>query len=89
MPAKSNELDKLMQLILSGSNRPPRRIWWKGLPFLAIGRENDFAIATQEEFDNFEPSTAHRMPNGTILRYGRVVGHADEITFVEDTLDSP
>ena len=69
-------------LVIMEAGRSLRKITWRGEAFLAVGLTNDFAIATQEQFDNFEQSTAHRMPDGTIMQFGKVIGSADEITFI-------
>lgn len=57
--------------------------------FLLIGSFNSgWAIATQEQFDNFEDSYAHLLPDGRIMRYGKQIGSKEDIVVIEKPLDS-
>jgi len=61
-----------------------QKIRWHGEDLLLIGRANtDGAIATRDQFENFECSTAHLMKDGRIRRFGLVVGQIGEIEFGE------
>jgi hypothetical protein len=58
----------------------PMKIKFQGREFLLIGNlEEGGAIATQEQFDNFEVSYAHLLPNGTIARFGNKIGTREDI----------
>jgi len=59
------------------------KILFKGNEYLLIGDlQTGGAIATEEQFDNFEPSYAHLMPDGRIMRYHRLIGTRDDIRIV-------
>jgi len=51
-------------------------------------RDDEGAIATQEEYDNFENSTAHLTEDGRILRHGAAIGSREDIEFVGPEDDS-
>ena len=62
------------------------KILFQGKPFLLIGSETDGAIATQEQWDNLEMSTAH-MTDGVIHQNKKRIGTIDDITFLPDEED--
>jgi hypothetical protein len=54
-------------------------IIWNGEDFLLIGDFSYGAISTRYQYENCEPSTAHLYQDGTIKRYGIVIGNKSEI----------
>ena len=56
-----------------------RKIKFEGKEMLLIGG----AIATQEQFENFEPSYAHLFPDGVIRRYGEEIGLESDIEYLD------
>lgn len=60
------------------------RINFHGEEFLYIGDDDleNGAIATREEYENFEPNFAH-LKNGVIQRHHRTIGTRDEIVWLE------
>lgn len=57
---------------------------FKGQEFILIleaGREGG-AITTHELYENFAPSFAHLYPDGTIRRFGKIIGTRQDIEWV-------
>ena len=64
-----------------------RKIRFQGKEYLLIegvGDHNSGAIATPDQFNNFEDSTAHLCPDGRVMRYGMKIGTIDDVEFLED-----
>ena len=59
-----------------------RKIKLHGLDFILIG-DNDGAIATPEQYANFDISYAHLYRDGTIMRFSKQIGTIDDIEFLE------
>ena len=61
-----------------------------GKEYLLVGGdlERGGAIATREQFENFECSYAHLMESGEIKRFGEVIGHRSDIEVVGDCDDA-
>jgi hypothetical protein len=60
------------------------KIRFKGNNYLLIGDlKSGGAIATEEQYANFEESYAHLCGNGNIMRYHRIIGTRDDIEVVE------
>lgn len=61
------------------------RIKFQGQEFLLIGdKETGGAIATQEAYENFDPSFAHLFPDGRILRHKSQIGTLKDIEFLSE-----
>lgn len=59
------------------------RIMFKGKEYLLIsGSLEHSAIATKEQYENFECSYAHLFPDGKIRRFNKVIGDVNDIEFV-------
>ena len=43
------------------------------------------AIATREDIEAFRESYAYLFPDGRIFRYGRLIGHREDITILGDS----
>lgn len=54
-------------------------IEFQGKEYLLIGTLKDGAIATREDYENFNPSYAHLFSDGLIKRYFCVIGTVDDI----------
>ncbi len=52
--------------------------------FITIPGEEGGAIATREQFENFEPSAAFLNPSGVIVQFGTIIGSKEDITFLEE-----
>ncbi len=65
-----------------------QKIKWNGIDYLLVGGERDGAIATREQYENFDCSTAHLNQDGTISHFGNTVGSIEEIEFLGEELDS-
>lgn len=48
---------------------------------IASHGENDGPLATPAQYENGESPFAHLYPDGTIKRYGTVIGSRDDLTF--------
>jgi len=60
--------------------RGNRRVRFQGREYLLIGDlTSGGAIATQEQFDNFENSYAHLGEDGVVRRYGAVIGRRADV----------
>lgn len=60
------------------------RIKFKGDDYLFIGdTPRDGAITTKELYENFEESFAHLFSNGEIKRFNKIIGHRNDIQFLE------
>ena len=63
-------------------------IKWFGKDYLLIGPSKESgAIATKEQFENFEMSTAQLMPDGRIYRNGFVIGFKEELVIGDKAED--
>jgi len=59
------------------------KIKFKGKEYLLVsGSVKNSAIATKEQFENFECSYAHLYEDGKIRRFGGVIGNIDDIEFL-------
>ena len=53
--------------------------------YLLIGDlKNGGAIATKEQYENFECSFAYLCPNGMIRRFGRTIGTRDDLKIIKN-----
>lgn len=62
------------------------KLIFQGQEFILInddGNRTEGAIATEEQFNNFEMSYTHLFENGNILRYGVVIGNISEIEWID------
>lgn len=59
-----------------------RKIKLWGSEYWLIG-DKDGAIATPDQYKNFECSYAHLFPNGEIKRFKKVIGSIQDIEFIE------
>lgn len=56
------------------------RVRFKGQEYLLIGDPfGGFALATRDQFENFEPSFAHVFDDGKIRQFGVVIGDKSEL----------
>lgn len=59
------------------------KITFKRKNYLLIGDLNTGgAIATKEQYENFEESYAHLYPDGNVSRYGESIGNVKDIKVV-------
>lgn len=60
------------------------RIRFKGEPFLLIGDslEDGGAIATEEQYTNSLPSTAHLMEGGRVMQWGAQIGTRADVEVI-------
>lgn len=60
------------------------KVW--GEEYLLVGGYDDGdkagAIATPDQYYNFEPPYAHLFPDGTIKRYNKVIGSIKDVEFL-------
>lgn len=56
-------------------------IRFQGEDYLLIGSKTSGAIATREQYENFQEGFAHLMKNGDVMRYGAKIGTRDDIEF--------
>lgn len=66
-------------------NECPRLIF-QGEEYILVnadGGRTEGAIATEEQYENFELSCAHLNEDGTITCYGEVIGNISEIEWLE------
>jgi hypothetical protein len=63
-----------------------RRIRFQDKDYVLVGGKYvpGAAIATPEAYANFEPSYAHLMPDGRIMRFGKQIGQESDITYLPD-----
>lgn len=70
---------------------PKSEVWlvkFKGKEFLFIGNpDDDGAIATKEQYENFEQSTAHLFADNVIRSFGREIGTRNDLEFIENVTD--
>ena len=52
--------------------------------FILVGDRNvpEGAIATQEQYENFEPSTAYLTHDGRIMQFNEQIGTKDDIEWI-------
>lgn len=55
-----------------------------GKEYVFIGEGKTGAIATQEEYENFEESYAYLFKDGTIKRHYQKIGTIDDIEWIEE-----
>lgn len=62
-----------------------RKIKFKGEEFILVGSSSELegAIATREQYENFEDSYAHLFSDGTVKRYKVVIGNLNDIEFLD------
>lgn len=65
----------------------PIPIKFFGIEYILIGTLQEGAITTQEQYDTFSDSYAHLFPDGTILRYGSIIGTLSDIEVINATED--
>jgi hypothetical protein len=58
------------------------KIRFEGQEYLLIGDKTDGAIATREQFENFDLSYAHLFSDGKIRRFNVVIGTLEDIEFI-------
>lgn len=60
------------------------RVKFRGKLYLLIGdMKKGGAIATDDQYENFDTSFAHLMENGEILRFGVVIGKRSDLKVVK------
>lgn len=87
MPKAKNTLSTILNNLFNNGNPTIiHRIKWKERELLLVGswtaEYKEGAIATQEQYDNFEMNEAHLFENGQIKRFNQVVGSVDEIEYI-------
>jgi hypothetical protein len=62
------------------------KVRFKNVEFLFIGDKDrkTGGLASQEQFDNFEPGFAHLYADGVIRRYGVPIGTREDLEFLDD-----
>lgn len=61
------------------------KLIFKGEEYILVnedGNKTNGAIATQEQYENFELNYAHLNEDGTITRFGEIIGNISEIEWV-------
>lgn len=61
------------------------KLRFQGRDFLLVngdGNMNEGAIATEEEWNSFAENFAHLFEDGTIKRFGRVIGKREDIEWL-------
>lgn len=61
-----------------------RKVWFKGEEYFLIGKGDNVAIATKEQYENGLCSFAHLKPNGNIYRFGEIIGTKKDLDFKSD-----
>ena len=67
------------------TNSKISRLRFRDKEYLLINGTNnriEGAIATEEEYNNFEPCQFHLFEDGTIMSYGEIVGKIDDIEWL-------
>jgi len=63
------------------------RLIFKNIEYLLINGDDsrdEGAIATPKQFESFALNDYHLNRDGTITRFGEVVGHKEDITWIEN-----
>ncbi len=89
---KKNEAKKLFSIfvkplleVVKPDSSTETKIKFKGKRYFLIGdMETGGAIATKKQYEAGECSYAHLYPDGSINRFGEIIGTKDEITIEED-----
>ena len=64
-----------------------RRCTFKGQEYVAVfgSSKTEFALATQDQYENFEISYAYgNLKDNSVKRFGVKIGTCDEVKFLED-----
>jgi hypothetical protein len=72
----------------NGGKIMEQQIRFKGEVYVLIGdMESGGAIATPQQFENWECSFAHLYPNGDIKRFGEVIGRREDIQVMNQKIE--
>lgn len=78
-----SDLSKILEDMMPKSEK--WRVNFNGKEFLFIGDPDDNgAIATQEQYENFDQSAAHLFSDGVIRSYGVPIGKKEDLEFIKN-----